>query len=228
MSPPTHRSRIGPGPRDCPRETSRCDTPAGAAGTARPGVAKGRAGVPARARTRGRAPPRDPPRPRSRRRRGSRRAPERHRPLRRARAPPPRPRRWSAFFLVGARRQVVPHLPQLRVKLVLDQAAEELDGRALRADDLVADHARDDLVVTEPPDGDALVPFDQPLRDLVQLLEVAPAYVQLDEGQSLLTTQRVERLPERRRHAADVAETGRVEAAAVSEDLPDRLVLPRR
>src|SRR5206468_286658 len=64
--------------------------------------------------------------------------------------------------------------------------------------------------------------------ELVELLELASPDVEVDERETLLAVQRVERLTERRRDAADVPEARGVEAAAVTEDLPDRLVLPGR
>ena len=54
-------------------------------------------------------------------------------------------------------RELVADAPQLREEDVLDQPAEHLHGRALRADDRVADHAGDDLVVPDPPEVDPLV-----------------------------------------------------------------------
>ena len=115
------------------------------------------------------------------------------------------------------------------IHLVLDQLAEELDRRPLRADDLVPDHARDHLVMARAPDRDPLVPLDEQLGELVELLELAPALIQLDDRQTLGSAQLVEGLSELRRDAADVPETGRVEAAAVAEDGTDvARVLPRR
>ena len=64
---------------------------------------------------------------------------------------------------------------------VVDQAAEHLDGRALGADDGVADHAGDDLVVPDPPEVDPLVPFDQRLGELVELLVLATVDVDVGE-----------------------------------------------
>ena len=51
--------------------------------------------------------------------------------------------------------------PELGEHLVLDQPREQLDRRALRADDVLADDARDDLEVAEAPHADALVPLRQ-------------------------------------------------------------------
>ena len=59
--------------------------------------------------------------------------------------------------------------------LLVDQPAEHLDRRALGADDLVADDARDDLVVPDAPRLHALVQLGQRLGELVQLLVLAPA-----------------------------------------------------
>src|SRR5207237_656144 len=83
---------------------------------------------------------------------------------------------------------------------------------ALRPDDLVADYAGDDLVVAEAPDRHALVPFDQRLGKLIQLLELAPAHVEVDERQILRASQLVERVAEGGRDATDVAADGRAAA----------------
>src|SRR5438309_7243071 len=77
-------------------------------------------------------------------------------------------------------------VPELREHLLLDQAAEELDRRALRADRDLADRPRHDLVVAEAPDGDALVPLGQELGELIQVLVLAPARVDLDEREPAL------------------------------------------
>src|ERR1043166_7692656 len=93
--------------------------------------------------------------------------------------------RFVAFLVFRTRGQLVPRAPQRREEVVVDHLPENFDGGALRADDLVADDARDDLVVADAPHRHALVPLDQRRRDRV-----------------------LERLAERRRHAADLAEAG--------------------
>ena len=111
---------------------------------------------------------------------------------------------------------------------MVHEAAEHLDRRPLRADDRVADDARDDLVVADPPEVDPLVPLDQRLGELVELLVLAALDVHVARARARLLAERVERLAERGRDAADLAPAGRVEAAAVAEHLADLLVLPRR
>ena len=83
-------------------------------------------------------------------------------------------RRARSIVLLWRARSGGAHRPELREHLVLDQAREQLDGRALRADDVFADDPRDDLEVTEAPDADALVPLGQELGELVELLMLAP------------------------------------------------------
>src|SRR3954453_11698068 len=78
-----------------------------------------------------------------------------------------------------------------------------------------------------PPEADPLVPRDQQLRELVELLVVAALDIDVDDGQAGRTELRREGLAELRRDAPDLAEAGRGEAAAVAEDLPDLLVFPR-
>src|SRR5580765_8037209 len=67
------------------------------------------------------------------------------------------PRAGSLGFF-GELGEVGPDRPQLGEHLVLDQPREKLDPRALRADDVLADHAADHLHVAEPPHADLLVP----------------------------------------------------------------------
>jgi hypothetical protein len=69
---------------------------------------------------------------------------------------------------------------------VLDQTREQLDRRALRADDIRADHSADHLHVAEAPDADLLVPVGERLRELVQLLVVAALRVDLEEREPTL------------------------------------------
>ena len=104
---------------------------------------------------------------------------------------------------------------------------EHLDRRPLRPDDLIADDPRHDLVVADAPHRDPLVPFDQRFGELVEVLVLAPADVHLDDVQARSANRALERLPEQRRHAPDLPEPWRVEAAAVAEDAADLLVLPR-
>ena len=80
--------------------------------------------------------------------------------------------------------------PELGEHLVLDQAGEQLDRRALRADDVLADDPRDDLEVAEAPDADALVPLGQQLGELVELLVLAAARVDLEQREPALAAQR--------------------------------------
>ena len=83
--------------------------------------------------------------------------------------------------LLRSCRQLVARTPQRREEVVVDHLPEHLDGRPLRPDDLVADDPRDDLVVADAPHRDALVPLDQRLGELVELLVVASLHVHLDE-----------------------------------------------
>jgi hypothetical protein len=129
---------------------------------------------------------------------------------------------------LGEGRELVADAPELREEDVVDQPAQHFDGGALGADDGVADHACDDLVVPDPPEVDPLVELDHRLGELVELLVLPAARVDVDEREPRLLPQRVERLPERRHDAAHLPPAGRVEAAAVPEHLPDLLVLPRR
>src|SRR5690242_21162517 len=131
------------------------------------------------------------------------------------------------FFLFRTCRQLVPRAPERREEVVVDHLPEHLDRRPLGPDDLVADDPRDDLVVADPPHRDPLVPFDQRLGELVELLVLAPANVHLDHVETGVLDRALERLSERRGYAADLAEAGRVEAAAVAEDAANLLVLPR-
>ena len=84
---------------------------------------------------------------------------------------------------------------------MVDQPAEHLDGRPLRPHDRVADHARDDLVVADPPEVDPLVELGQRLGELVELLVLAAVDVDVDEREPGLLAERVECLPERGRDA---------------------------
>src|SRR6266508_1150621 len=136
--------------------------------------------------------------------------------------------RLFAFFFLGPRGQLVARTPQRREEVVVDHLPEHFHRCALRAHDLVADDARDDFVVTNAPHRDALIPLDQRLGKLVELLVLPRPYVELDEIEAGLRDGGVERFAERRRDAPDFAEPRRIEAAPVTEDAPDRLVLPRR
>src|SRR5436190_18956416 len=110
----------------------------------------------------------------------------------------------------------------------MDHLAEHLDRCPLRATDLVADDARDHFVVADAPHGHALVPLDQRLGELVELLVLATLHVYLDNVETRGDDGLLERGAERRRDAPHLPETRRVEPAAVAEDAPDRLVLPGR
>src|SRR5262249_46358994 len=132
------------------------------------------------------------------------------------------------FLLFRSCGQLIACAPEGREEVVVDHLPEHLDRRPLRADDLVADHARNDLVVANAPHGHALVPLDQRLGELIELLVVASLDVELDEVQARHLDCLLERLAERRSDAADLPEAGRVEPAAVPEHAPNRLVLPRR
>src|SRR5205807_7711938 len=55
--------------------------------------------------------------------------------------------RVGSLFGLRAIGQLIPCTPQRREEVVMDHLAENFDRRSLRADDLVADHACDDLVV---------------------------------------------------------------------------------
>ena len=70
--------------------------------------------------------------------------------------------------------------------MFLIRPGEQLDRRALRADDVLADDPRDDLEVAEAPDADALVPLGQQLCELVQILVLAAARVDLEQRQAAL------------------------------------------
>src|SRR3954453_9769772 len=124
--------------------------------------------------------------------------------------------------------QLVPHVPELGIERVVDQAAHYLDGRSLGADHVCADHALHDLEVPDAPDNHALVELDQLLGERVEILELPAPCVNLDERQPRPLVRGVECLSERLRDAADLAEAGRVEAAAGTEHLAHLGVLPRR
>jgi hypothetical protein len=75
--------------------------------------------------------------------------------------------------------------------------------------------------VAHTPERDPLVPLDQRLGELVELLVVTTLLVELDEAEPPLATDFVEGLAEVGRHLADAPEPGRVEAAAVPEHRSD-------
>src|SRR5438093_4895953 len=131
--------------------------------------------------------------------------------------------RFFGFFLFRPRSQLVPCTPQRRVEVVMDHLPEHLDRRPLRADDLVADDPRDDLVVADSPHRHALVPLDQRLGELVELLVLAPVHVDVGDREIESGQPVVERLAEPRRHAPDLPEAGRVEAGAVTAHPADLL-----
>jgi len=76
---------------------------------------------------------------------------------------------------------------------VLDQTPKQLDGRALGAHDLIADHTRDHEVVTHPPERDPLVPCDQLLCQLKQVLVLTALAVELDDIQPVVAEKLLER-----------------------------------
>src|SRR5919106_1543637 len=104
-------------------------------------------------------------------------------------------------------------LPEIRVEALMDELAEHLDRRPLRADDLAADNALDEQKVVHTPERDALVPLDQELGQLVELFVLAAAAVELDDRQALVGKPLAERLAERRRRLPYGHPTRRVEAA---------------
>src|SRR4029079_7485476 len=93
---------------------------------------------------------------------------------------------------------------------------------------VLADDARDDLEVAETPDADTLVPLGEELRELVELLVLAAADVELEQRQPTRAIELLERPVERLRHSPDLAKAGRVEAGAGPEHAAHLLVLPRR
>src|SRR5215212_1663882 len=105
--------------------------------------------------------------------------------------------RFVGFLLLGTRGQLVPRMPQGGEEIVVDHLSEHLDRRSLRADDLVADDARDDLVVADAPHRHAFVPLDQRLGELVQVFVRAPLHVYLDDVETGSGDRVLERLAER-------------------------------
>src|SRR5215210_1251948 len=136
--------------------------------------------------------------------------------------------RFVGFLLLRARSQLIPDTPQRGEEVVMDHLSEHLDRRSLRPDDLVANDARDDLVMADAPHRDAFVPLDQRLGELVKGFLLAPLDVHLDDIEAGSGDRVLEGLAERRRDATHLAESRRIEAAAVPEHPPDGLVLPRR
>ena len=127
-------------------------------------------------------------------------------------------------LLLRQRRELVP-TRQGSGKTCWIEAAEHLDGRALRADDSVADHAGDDLVVPDPPGGSPA----RPARSVPRRAGTAP--------RARGPARRRRRARPRSRRAWNACPSAgrrgarasrRVEAAAVAEHLADLLVLPRR
>src|SRR5881275_819099 len=114
--------------------------------------------------------------------------------------------RLVAFLFFRARGQLVARTPQRWKEIVVDHLSEHLDRRPLRADHLIADDARDDLVVTDAPHRHALVPLDQRLGELVEILVLASLDVDLDEIEAGRRDRRLERLSEWRRDAPHLAE----------------------
>src|SRR5919108_739304 len=126
---------------------------------------------------------------------------------------------------VSAFQFVRPILPPGRVTRASSPAAARWSGENMTP---VADDPRDHLVVAEAPHRHALVPLGQGFGELVEVLELTAAHVELDDREAGLAAERVEGLAELGRDAADGAEARRVEPAAVAKHLADRLVLPRR
>ena len=91
---------------------------------------------------------------------------------------------------------------------MVDHLSEHLDRCSLGADDLVADDARDDLVVADAPHGDALIPLDQRLGEPIQVLVLASMHVELHELEPGLRHGGVEGLAERRCDAPHLPEAG--------------------
>src|SRR5581483_9541922 len=77
--------------------------------------------------------------------------------------------------------QAAAHVPQLGDLALGDQLSQHLDRRALGPDRVLAERAGDDRVVAEAPHPDALVPVGQELGQLVELLVLAAALVELRE-----------------------------------------------
>ena len=80
----------------------------------------------------------------------------------------------------------------------------------------------------DAPEDDALVPLDQQLGELIEILVLAAVPVELDERQPAVVEQPRERVPQLRGERPHGDEARRVEAAAVAEHPPDLLVLPGR
>ena len=131
-------------------------------------------------------------------------------------------------FCLRQRRQLVADLPELGIGRLRHEPAEQLDRRPLRPDDAVADDPRDDLVVAHAPQLGLLVELHERLRELVELLVLAPLDVELREREARLAASGVEGLAESREDPAQLGPPRRVEAGAVPEHLPDLLVLPGR
>src|SRR5206468_3877301 len=89
--------------------------------------------------------------------------------------------RKPSLLLLRQLGQLVPNIPELGIEPAVNEASEELDRRPLRPDHLTADDPLDDLEVTDAPDGHALVPLGEQLGELVQILELTPALVDLDD-----------------------------------------------
>src|SRR4051812_11245304 len=94
----------------------------------------------------------------------------------------PRPRgRGRSVELLRRVRDVGARPPELRVEVLLHELPERLARGARRAAALAADPALDDLEVAQPPHRHALVELDQQLADLVEVLKLAAALVELDD-----------------------------------------------
>jgi len=139
-------------------------------------------------------------------------------------------RSWGSGFSLTPfreRGQLVSNLPELGERRLRDEPAEELDGRPLRPDHLVADDARDHLVVAQPPVLCLLVELDQRLREAVEVLVLASLDVDVGDGEPGSTPRRMEGLPETWKNVAQRVPAGRVEPRAVAEHFANLLVLPR-
>ncbi len=78
-------------------------------------------------------------------------------------------------------RHLVAHGPQLGKEPDVDALAEDLHRRALRADYAPADDPLDDLQMVESPDDGPLIPGHHLLGELIQVLELVPAVVDVEQ-----------------------------------------------
>src|SRR5262249_59831008 len=115
---------------------------------------------------------------------------------------------WSSDVCSSDLRQLIPRPPERGEEVVMDHLPEHFNRRPLSAHNLVADDPRDHLVVPDAPHRDALVPFDERFRELIELLVLAPSNVELHDVEPRAANCALERLAERRRHATDLAKPG--------------------